>query len=117
MEYKNVFASSAKTAAGHYDVFARTIFEDDRVSVRHNLILASGGAEEHAHEFDAHHIFFVLRGALRVRCGGAEHVFRAGTAFWFAPGEKHQVCADGVADAEYLTVNAPSFGSFKGVSG
>lgn len=113
MQSKNVMASAENTAPGHYKVFARTIFEDEKVSVRHNLILATGGAQEHSHDFGADHIFYVLRGALRVRCGGKEQIFKAGSAFWFEPGEPHQVCADGEQDAEYITINAPAFSTFK----
>jgi len=113
VESKNVFLDPVKTAPGHWNVFARTIFEDDLVSVRHNLILASGGAQEHSHNFNAHHIFFVVSGALKVRCGGKEQVFKAGSAFWFEPGEPHQVCADGETDAVYITINTPSFRTFQ----
>ena len=99
----NVMASEARIAPGHWSVFGRTIFEGGGVSVRHNLILAGGGAQAHRHDFE--HIFFVLRGSLRVACGGQTTVVPAGCAFQFEPGELHQVCGDGVSDAEYLTIN------------
>jgi len=113
MELRNVMMMPPRTADRHWDVYARTIFEDDRLSVRHNYILANGGAQEHRHDFDSHHIFFVLRGALNVKCGGEEKTVRQGYAFWFEPGEAHQVCADGEQDAEYLTINCPSFAVFQ----
>jgi quercetin dioxygenase-like cupin family protein len=112
MQSINVMTSPINIADGHWDVFARTIFEDDRVSIRHNLILASGGAKEHIHDFGSHHIFFVIKGALCVTCGGKTQIFPVGHAFWFEPGEAHQVCGDGESDAEYITVNAPSFRVF-----
>ncbi len=99
---------TAVTPPAHWNLDSRRVFRDERVTVNYICIHADGGVEPHAHDFDSIHIFILIKGRLKVHCGGETVHYTAGQAFWFERGELHQVLPDG-EEAEYILINAPSF--------
>jgi len=94
----------------HYQVFSREIFGPgvggNNVKVSYTVMLASGGAEMHVHP-GAEHIFYVLRGELKVRGDKETLVVRAGEGLVVDPGEAHQVTGTGQMDCEYISITSP----------
>ncbi|MGA2990927.1 MAG: cupin domain-containing protein [Candidatus Korobacteraceae bacterium] len=94
----------------HYDVFARQIFGPSvgahNLSVGYSVMLANGGAEMHVHP-GAEHVFYVLRGELKVRNDKDTFIVHAGEGLVIEPGEAHQVTGTGQMDCEYITMTSP----------
>jgi mannose-6-phosphate isomerase-like protein (cupin superfamily) len=94
----------------HHEVFAREIWGPasggKRVTVTHSVMLATGGAEMHVHP-DSEHIFYVLRGELKVYDGKETAIVSAGEGLVIAAGEPHQVTGTGRMDCEYLSITSP----------
>lgn len=94
----------------HHQVFSREIFGPgvggNNVRVSHAFMLASGGAEMHAHP-GAEHIFYVLRGELKVRGDKDTFIVCAGEGLVIEPGESHQVTGTGQMDCEYISITSP----------
>jgi quercetin dioxygenase-like cupin family protein len=72
----------------------------------HCVMLASGGAEMHTHP-ESEHLFYVLRGELKVTNGKETLIVPARQALVIEPNEPHQVTGNGRMDCEYLSITSP----------
>lgn len=94
----------------HSEVFAREIWGPlsggKNCCVVHNVMLAYGGAEMHTHD-ETEHIFYILRGELKVYDGEKTSVFTAGDSFVIEAGEPHEITGTGRMDCEYLAISSP----------
>jgi quercetin dioxygenase-like cupin family protein len=94
----------------HYEVFAREVFGPRTGG--HNLVmsycvmLATGGAEMHTHP-ESEHVFYVLRGELKVTNGKETFIVPAHEALVIEPNEPHSVTGTGRMDCEYLSITSP----------
>lgn len=110
MKEIKVGAIKTKVLPMHKEVFAREIWgpasKGKNVTVLHNYMLASGGAEMHIHEQNEH-IFYVLKGELRVSNGNENLVISAGNSLVIEAGEPHEVRGTGNSDCEYICITSP----------
>lgn len=110
MRVVEVGALKAGVLPQHYDVFAREIWGPGcggkKVTVLHNVMLAQGGAEMHVHE-ESEHIFFVLKGELKVSDGKDTFLVTEGNGLIIGAGDPHEVTGTGKIDCEYIAITSP----------
>jgi len=74
--------------------------------VVYNIVAPDGRSPLDVHP-ESDHVFYVVKGELKIYDGEKEHSVPAGSAMVIPAGEKHQVRGNGKEEAEYLVVTCP----------
>jgi len=94
----------------HSKTFIKKVIEENvgakNVEVMLGVAESGGRAEMHAHTC-SEHIFYVIKGRLRVKNEKEEVEVKEGMALFIPPGEAHQPYNPGPDRTIYLIINSP----------